>query len=291
MFKQIAIIGTTASGKTDLAIQVALKTNAVILSLDSLCIYKEINIASAKPTSDEMRGVRHFGVDVISINDDFSAGKFFELYNEAKMHALNANCALIITGGSGFYLKVMLNGLSPDVPKCQDVPSNNEIFAMVCKIDPDFSQKFSQNDTYRLEKWYQIYSHTNQIPSLWLKQNTAKPIIDEIEIFEICWDVSKIRDRIAKRTQNMIKSGLIDEAKFLFSNFNNDLKPLKSIGLKECKEFLDEKISINELQTLITTHTAQLAKRQRTFNRSAFLNKKSANIDEIYKLSLEALKP
>ena len=273
MFKEFALIGTTASGKSDLGFELAQEFCGVILSLDSLALYKEIDIASAKPKPWQLDSVRHFGVNEIYPDEDFSVGVFFEIYKNAKEFALSQNCPLIITGGSGFYLKAMLNGLAPDVPKCEINLSNEEIYKLALNIDPDFSEKFSQNDSYRLEKWYQIYKFSGQIPSIWLRDNTKDSIIKELAIFEILWDKDELRARIKKRTKNMLESGLIEEAKFLFSKYKSEPKPLKSIGLKECKQFLDAEISQSELEELITTHTAQLAKRQRTFNRSQFEKK------------------
>ena len=273
MFKEFALIGTTASGKSDLGFELAKEFGGVILSLDSLALYKEIDIASAKPKPWQLEAVRHFGVDEIYPDEEFSVGSFFEIYKNTKDFALSQNCPLIITGGSGFYLKAMLNGLAPDVPKCELNLNNQEIYELALNIDPNFAEKFSQNDSYRLEKWYQIYKFCGQTPSAWLKQNTKESVIKELAIFEILWDKDELRARIAKRTKNMLKDGLIDEAKFLFDKYKNEPKPLKSIGLKECKQFLDAEISQSELEELITIHTTQLAKRQRTFNRSQFEKK------------------
>ena len=273
MFGELALIGTTASGKSDLAFELAKEFGGVILSLDSLALYKEIDIASAKPKPWQLGAVRHFGVDEIYPDEEFSVGAFFEIYKNAKEFARSQGCPLIVTGGSGFYLKAMLSGLAPDVPKCEINLSNEEIYELALQNDPEFASKFSQNDSYRLEKWYQIYKFSGQIPSIWLKQNTKESVIKELAIFEILWDKDELRARIAKRTKNMLDEGLIDEAKFLFDKYKSEPKPLKSIGLKECKQFLDGEISKSELETLIATHTAQLAKRQRTFNRSQFEKK------------------
>ena len=273
MFGELALIGTTASGKSDLAFELAKEFGGVILSLDSLALYKEIDIASAKPKPWQLAAVRHFGVDEIYPDEEFSVGAFFEIYKNAKEFARSQEYLLIITGGSGFYLKAMLSGLAPDVPKCELNLSNEEIYELALQNDPEFASKFSQNDSYRLEKWYQIYKFSGQIPSIWLKQNTKESVIKELAIFEILWDKEELRARIAKRTKNMLDEGLLDEAKFLFDKYKSESKPLKSIGLKECKQFLDGEISKNELETLIATHTAQLAKRQRTFNRSQFEKK------------------
>ena len=281
MFKEFAIIGTTASGKSDLAFELAKELNGVILSLDSLALYKEIDIASAKPNKEQLEAIKHFGVNEIYPDEEFSVGAFFEIYKNAKEFARLQDCPLIITGGSGFYLKSMLSGLAPDVPKCELNLSNEEIYELAAKIDPEFASKFSQNDSYRLEKWYQIYKFSSQIPSIWLRENTKESIIKELVIFEILWDKDELRERIKKRTKGMLEAGLIDEANFLFNKYKSEPKPLKSIGLKECKQFLDKEISQNELEELIATHTAQLAKRQRTFNRSQFEKKFVGDLNQI----------
>ncbi|WP_149719796.1 tRNA (adenosine(37)-N6)-dimethylallyltransferase MiaA [Campylobacter concisus] len=281
MFKEFAIIGTTASGKSDLAFELAKEFGGVILSLDSLALYKEIDIASAKPNKEQLEAIKHFGVDEIYPDEEFSVGAFFEIYKNAKEFAHLQDCPLIITGGSGFYLKSMLSGLAPDVPKCEPNLSNEEIYELTVKIDPEFASKFSQNDSYRLEKWYQIYKFSSQIPSIWLRENTKESIIKGLAIFEILWDKDELRERIKKRTKSMLEAGLIDEAKFLFNKYKSEPKPLKSIGLKECKQFLDKEISKNELEELIATHTAQLAKRQRTFNRSQFEKKFVGDLNQI----------
>ncbi|MDL0095522.1 tRNA (adenosine(37)-N6)-dimethylallyltransferase MiaA [Campylobacter vicugnae] len=267
MFYEFAIIGTTASGKSDLAIKVARELDGVILSLDSLCLYKEINIASAKPSSDELALVKHFGIDIASPNDEFCVGDFIAEYKRALAYAKNLDIPLIITGGSGFYLKAMLNGLAPKTKPIKIDISDDEIWNLAVKIDSEFCSKFSKNDKFRLHKWYQIYTQTDSIPSKWLKENTSKPIIENLPIFELIWDKVELIERIKIRTKKMLQSGLINEAEYLFKSYDSSLKPLNSIGLKECKEYLDSQIDIDELKNLIIIHTTQLAKRQRTFNK------------------------
>lgn len=268
MYSELAIIGTTASGKSDLAIKVAKEFNAVILSLDSLCLYKEIDIASAKPNKDELELVRHFGVDLVMPDMDFCVGDFIDEYKKAKLYAQQNNSMLIITGGSGFYLKSMLSGLSPKIEPLKINISDDEIWDLAVEIDKEFCTKFSKNDKFRLHKWYQIYTQTNEIPTQWLRLNTGEPVIKNLSIYELVWDKFELIERIKTRTKNMLENGLIDEARYLFGRYDSALKPLNSIGLKEAKEYLDGKINLNELNDLITIHTTQLAKRQRTFNKS-----------------------
>ena len=133
---QIAIIGTTASGKSDLALSIAREIGAVILSLDSLCIYRQIDIASAKPSKEQLREIKHFGVNLIYPNEYFSVGEFIKEYAAARAFAGHSGVPLIITGGSGFYLKAMLSGLAPKVPDFKSEISNDEIYALARRIDP-----------------------------------------------------------------------------------------------------------------------------------------------------------
>ena len=304
--KELALIGATASGKTALALRLAKPLNAIILSLDSLCIYTQINIASAKPNAQELKSIKHFGINIRNIDESFNAGDFAQEYQKASIYAKQNGKNLIITGGSGFYLASMLNGLGPKVPRLKTHPSNDEIFTIASRIDPKFCAKFSQNDTFRLQKWYEIYSFLSknsaqikisnnltkptQIPSLWLAQNTAAPLIKELLIFELSLERDELRSRILARTKKMLDDGLLDEARTLFASYDKELKALKSIGLKECGQFLCGQIkSQNELCELISTHTAQLAKRQRSFFNSNFKNSIKLKPDEAYTQILNKL--
>lgn len=274
---EFALIGTTASGKSDLALELAKALDGVILSLDSLCIYKEINIASAKPNLSELAHITHFGVNLKSVSEDFCVGDFIKEYEKAREFAQKTNRTLIITGGSGFYLKSMLSGLTPKIPALENYPSKSEIWHIANQTDFEFTSKFSANDEFRLKKWLEIYEFTHEIPSKWLKQNTKEPIIKNIEIFDLIREKDELRSRIRARTKKMFKSGLLDEANELLREFGAEKKPLKSIGLKECIAYLrgefGSHFGVCELEDLICIHTNQLAKRQRTFNKSQFANK------------------
>ncbi|EAI5647202.1 tRNA (adenosine(37)-N6)-dimethylallyltransferase MiaA [Campylobacter fetus] len=277
MFYKFALIGTTASGKSSFSIELAKEIEAVILSLDSLCLYKNIDIASAKPNKNELSIIKHFGINLVYPDSHFCVGDFIKEYHKAKEFAISKNCPLIITGGSGFYLKSMLKGLSPKLEKIKIELNNDEIWSIAEKIDPNFTSKFSKNDEFRLHKWYQIYKLTNEIPTNWLVKNTSAPTIQNLKIYELNWDKEELKNRIKNRTKIMLNSGLIDEAKKLFTTYPKDIKALKSIGLKECGEYFEAKLgdikskeAILNLENLISIHTIQLAKKQRTFNSGAF---------------------
>lgn len=284
--KELAIIGTTASGKTALALKLASEFNGVILSLDSLCVYKFIDIASAKPSADELASVPHFGVNLLMPDEHFDVGMFFDVYKTAHEFAQKNGKNLFITGGSGFYLKALLSGLTPKFERVESGLSNAQIYELISSLDPEFAAKFSANDTYRLQKWFDIYSFLrssgrSEAPSSYLRENTLAPVASNLAIFELSWDRDELRARIKERTRAMFEQGLLDEARELFARYPQRPKPLNSVGLKECGGFLRGEIKTQtELEELICTHTAQLAKRQRTFNRSQFESKFSGSVEE-----------
>ncbi|MBT0882220.1 tRNA (adenosine(37)-N6)-dimethylallyltransferase MiaA [Campylobacter sp. 2018MI13] len=271
--KKIALIGTTASGKTNLAHKLAKASNSIILSLDSLCLYKELNIINAKPDNQMLEEIKYFGINLISVNENYNVGLYFDEYKKALEFAKNNEKNLIITGGSGFYLKAMLDGLSPKINDINHNLSLDEIYNLMLKIDKN--SNISANDTYRLNKWYSIYKSTNEIPSLWLKANTQEALIKELKIYDILWDKDILNERIRLRTKQMLSLNAYDEVINLYKIYG-DTKALNSIGAKEIIDCFNQKISKDELEELITIHTRQLAKRQRTFNKK--FNAKVFNI-------------
>ncbi len=277
-YKEIALLGATASGKSALAIDVATKVGANILSLDSLAIYKEADIVSAKPTLEERLGVKHFGIDEIYMDDYFSAATFFDLYLKAKQTSQKEGKHLIIVGGTSFYLKSMLDGLSPKITP--SIETKNKIEKRVKKLvsayqfieekDPDYAKNISHHDSYRITKWYEIYYESGLIATNYFQKNQRKAILSDIPIFDIMIEREALRQRIAKRTAIMIEQGVIDEVFELEKKYSRKPTPMKAIGIVESLAYLDGKIDKNQLHELITIHTAQLAKRQETFNKSQF---------------------
>jgi len=145
-------------------------------------------------------------------------------------------------------------------------------------------QNISQNDAYRIEKALLIYEASSLTPSEWFKQNPPKPIIENLDIYNIDVDRDVLRDRITKRTQKMLDLGLIDEVCYLEQKYTRLPHSMNSIGIVEVLEYLDAKVTKEQMLQNISTHTAQLAKRQQTFNRTQFENITSANLEELEKL-------
>lgn len=281
--KKLAILGPTASGKTSLAINLAKKYQAVILSLDSLSIYKDIDIASAKPTLEERGDIPHFGIDEITPNELFSVKDFFKLYKKAYSFAKEHKKPLIIVGGSSFYLKAMLEGLSlkpkisPNTAKRvqRELLNIENAQNLANSIDKEFVKRVEKHDKYRLEKWLELFFETGEIPTLYQKRNKETPIIESIEIFEIEIDRGELRELLKIRTQKMLDDGLIKEIEYLIKTYSLSPSCQKAIGIKESIEYLEKKINLNTLFEKIVVNSARLAKRQQTFNKTQFKTNKT----------------
>ncbi len=288
---QIAIIGPTASGKSALAVELAQKYNGIILSLDSLSIYKQIDIASAKPNVDERGGIEHYGIDVLEPDEHFDVVLFAKLYRDAKAAAEREAKNLIIVGGTSFYLKMLIDGISPlpDISSrtkdqvdsmLTDLP---EAYKYLSKVDSQYANRIKQNDRYRIEKALLIHISSGIAPTEYFATHPPQPIIDEpLPIYEITVDKELLRERIMERTERMLSDGLIDEVCMLECTYTRAPAPMKAIGIKEVLDYLDGIYSYDQMREKIITHTARLAKRQRTFNASQF--------DDVIKGSLEELK-
>lgn len=295
--KQLAIIGPTASGKSDLAISIAQKIDAYILSIDSLSIYKEIDIVSAKPSKEELSSIKHFGINEINPNEHFSVDIFISLYKKVLEECKKDFKNLIIVGGTSFYLKSLVQGLS-ELPEISqevyntvkiELTNPQECHTVLSKIDSFYMKNIADKDSYRIEKALLIYRASQLSPTEWFKKNPPKAIINDLTIFNI--DVSRdiLRKRISKRTHKMLDIGLIDEVCYLEHKYSRTPNSMGAIGIVEVLEYLDGKVTEVEMIENISTHTAQLAKRQQTFNRTQFENLVSAPLEELEEIILSSL--
>ncbi len=289
--EQLAIIGSTASGKTALSIKLAKKLDGYILSLDSLAVYKEIDVASAKPTSEEMDGVPHFGLDLICPSEHFDVLLYTDLYKKIYKKATSDNRPLIIVGGSSFYLKILIDGISmlPDISEqsrmqaAETMKDISKAYMRLKSVDPKVVAKIEPTDRYRIEKMLLIWLETGEAPSIYFKKNPPLPAIKEkLPIYQIETGREKLRKNISIRTKNMLQDGLIDEVVLLERKYTRSPHCMKSIGIKETLGFLDGEYDMQTLKEKISVNTARLAKRQETFNRSQFKDKIIGSSEEIY---------
>ena len=296
--KQIAIIGPTASGKSDLAITMALRHNAYILSIDSLSIYKEIDIASAKPLEDELAQVKHFGVNEIFLNTHFDVAIFIELYKKVVKEAQKKGKNLIIVGGTSFYLKSLTTGLS-ELPHYSD-NTKLEVTEMLRDLpraytylldkDATYMEHIKASDAYRIEKMLLLVIESDMSPTAWFKAHPPNPTIPHLDIFNIQVERSVLRERIDLRTTKMLEMGIIDEIAQLELKYGRNHNAMRAIGIIEVLEYLDGYVTQEKMLEEISTHTAQLAKRQQTFNRTQFASSTSASLQELPQLITASFK-
>ena len=294
--KQLAIIGPTASGKSDLAVSIAKEIGAAILSLDSLSIYKEIDIASAKPTPAEQGGIQHLGIDLLYPDQSFDVTLFAEIYREAYTQAEAEGKNLIIVGGTSFYLKVLIDGIS-SLPATDEATAKriqeamrdkDEVYKMLDTLDSDYMKNITLGDRYRIEKALTIFYLTGKTPSRYFKENPPQSAISgTLPIYRIAVEKSLLRERIYSRTSKMLEKGLIDEVATLEKKYTRKPNSMKAIGIKETLDYLDGRYTKSLLIEKISTNTARLAKRQTTFNRSQFTEHLSLEVDGLREKILE----
>lgn len=288
---EVAIIGPTASGKSEAAINLAQKYGAYILSLDSLSVYKEVDIASAKPSKNDLLCVRHFGIDMIYPDEAFNAAMFMDEYERAKSEALEHGKNLVIVGGSSFYLKAMMDGLTDMPPiseasrqKANNVVSQNtlEAYEYLVSIDQGYASNIKSSDGYRIGRGLEMFFEFGKPPSELFASLPKKAVAEGLKVYEITVDRDVLRARIALRTAKMFELGIVEEAEYLLSRYGRDTKPIGSIGLKETLSYIDGDISRQSCEELINIHTSQLAKRQSTFNKTQLSAIFRGEKDDVY---------
>ncbi|WP_121020459.1 tRNA (adenosine(37)-N6)-dimethylallyltransferase MiaA [Helicobacter vulpis] len=268
----IAILGASGSGKSALALELACALDAQILSLDSLSIYKGFDISAAKPSPQELAQIKHYGIDVLEIWQACHAPIFLQELQKAL--AQSQTSVLLLVGGSGFYLKAILEGLSPQPVMSAAIRAQAASFPKpyeaLQNIDPFYAQQLHPKDTYRIQRALEIFLATNTPPSLYFKNHPKTPFPFPIKLYALTLPRDILRARIAARTKRMLDQGIIAEVQNLAHQYGNTHQPFKAIGPKECLAYLAGQYNMIQLQEAITTHTHQLAKRQTTFNKTQF---------------------
>ncbi len=296
--KTVAILGPTASGKTDVALRLARRFDAVILSLDSLAVYRRIDIASAKPTPKERHGIPHFGIDVIEPDMAFSVSLFIDIYRDAARFCETEEKPLLIVGGTGFYLKMLMDGLS-DLPAAnatirhavdETLEDLSKAYATLETIDPAYAAKIPPTDRYRIAKGLEIYYTTGQTPKRWFDDHPPKPILSDATLLEISLPKERLWKRIEARTAAMFRQGLVDEVANLEKRYGRAPHPMKAIGIQEVLDYFDGKRTLPQTQEAIAIHTRQLAKRQRTFNTTQLPDHFKGDLEAVEAMAVRSLK-
>ena len=295
--KLFIILGPTASGKTALSIELAKKLNTEIISCDSRQFYKELKIGAAPPSKEQLQKIKHHFIQHLSIKENYNIGRFEEDSIKKISSLFKIYDNLILVGGSGLYIDAVCNGLDniPQTPKEIRDRINNEfsekginwLQEKVKKIDLDFYQKSDISNPQRLKRCLEVYQNTGEKISSFYKKERRKRDFKIIKI-GISIEREKLYNRINQRVDQMIKNGLIDEAKKLFQH--QKLNALNTVGYKELFDFFDNKIDIETAVEDIKKNSRRLSKRQMTwFKRDKQINWFKINKEnEIIKFILES---
>ena len=276
--KIILIYGPTASGKSKFAIKLAKKIKGQIINADSMQVYKELKILTARPFKTDQQKIKHHLYGFQSGKKNFSTGDWLKLVNDKILYCKKMKKTPILVGGTGLYFKALTDGLV-NIPK---IPSNfrNEIrnlhkrigqkkfFLKLLKIDPLIKDRVNYLDVQRSIRAYEIKLFTKKSMINWFKN--TKSNYDHNDFFKICIDFPRkdLIERINNRTENMIKSGAILEVKkFIKLRVPKSKSLSKAIGISEIKQYLQKKIQTEQLIEKISIKTRQYAKRQSTWAR------------------------
>lgn len=283
--KVIVISGPTASGKTDMAVELASLFGGEVVNFDSLLLYKEITIGTAKPTPEEQKSIPHHMIEVRSISRPMNAADYAREALPIVEKLLSENKLVFLTGGSGFYLQALMKGMydSPTTP-LEITKRSDELYKVegispfldILKLnDPKSYERYHENDHYRVRRAVEHFWTTGSPLSLARSEkDEANQMMDEVSIHG--WDILHIHldlpkeehlKIIERRTERMLQNGLLEEIKNLLTQgFTGEEKPLQSIGYKENLDYLQGKFSsLEECQERIIISTRQLAKSQRTW--------------------------
>lgn len=270
--KGIVISGATGVGKTDLSIKLAKRLNADIISADASQVYKFLDIGTAKVTEDEMQGIKHYMIDVVEPDEDYSVGDFEVEVNKI-LHEKEENAEnIILVGGTGLYIRAITDGFS-DLPTKDDKirkdleeKSLEELQEILKELDLQAYNEIDLNNKLRLVRAIEVCKITGGKFSELRVKNIKKNNYNFLKVF-LTRNREELYERINKRVDIMIQKGLVEEAKKVYNNYEDSLYKISAIGYKELFNYFDGKVSLEEAIEDIKRESRRYAKRQMTWFR------------------------
>lgn len=273
----ICIVGPTASGKTGLGVKIAQLTDGEVISADSMQIYKYMDIGTAKPTPEEMRGIPHHLIDFLEPASEYSVVSYVKDAKEAIVSVWKRGKRPVLVGGTGQYFSALVNNISFDetesdpslVRKLHEyakVNGNAALHRRLREFDPGAAEAIHQNNLKRVVRALEMRLLTGLTLSERNEKSRLRPVFARYRAFGIDIDRGELYDRIEKRVDAMIESGLAEEAKSIFA-MNPGRTASQAIGYKELKPYLDGETDLGTAKELIKKNTRNYAKRQLTWFR------------------------
>jgi len=281
--KIILISGPTASGKSNFSIKLAKKINGEIINADSMQVYKELKILSARPNLKDYQSVKHHLYGFHSVKNNFSTGDWLKNAIKKINEVRQRKKIPIFVGGTGLYFKALTDGLVsiPNIPikyrnnirDLQKKLGQKKFYQKLIKLDPNSKEKINSTDTQRSIRAYEVKQYTKKSLHDWFKN--TKSYFEKEDFYKIYMDYPReeLIQRIGKRTEQMIKIGAINEVKrFIKLKVRKDKSVNKAIGIYEIKEYLEKRNDMSEVIEKISIKTRQYAKRQSTWARGNMMS-------------------
>lgn len=275
--KVIVIVGPTCSGKTYLSLKLAEIIPSEIISADSRQVYKYLDIGTAKPAKNQLKKVPHHLIDILYLPDDFDASKFQKESERIIDLIQKKNKLPVVVGGSGLYLKALIDGIFETADKDQKYRNellqkrkeygNEFLYHELKKVDPLSASKMLPQNWKRVMRALEVFHTTGE--QIWKHHQKQSSLIQKkynFIQFGLCWDRKLLYDRINQRVDRMIENSLVDEVKnILNKGYDRNLNSLNTVGYKEIIQYLDGFHSLEKAIELIKRNTRHYAKRQMTW--------------------------
>ena len=286
--KVIVIVGPTASGKTALSIELAKQIKGEIVSCDSMQIYKDMNIGSAKPSLEEMQRIKHYMIDIVEPDKRFSVAEYKKQAEQAIEEILSKGKMPIVIGGTGLYADSLIYGIEyPEIEfdknyrnELENIANSKEglsnLYEKAKEIDSKAIEKISPNDKKRILRILEIYHSTGKTKTELEAESRKNEVKYDYRVFVINMDRQILYNRINKRVEIMIENGLIEEVKNLLDKYKEFPTAMQGLGYKEVVEYLNGYLTKDEMIEKIKQETRRYAKRQLTWFRK---NKNTIWID------------
>lgn len=279
--KVICIVGPTASGKTGLGIELAKKINGEVISADSMQIYKNLNVGTAKVTIEEAQGIKHHIIDICDVNEKFSVADFKAMCYDKIEEIISQGKTPIIVGGTGLYVSSVVDNMNfeeieidleyrKELENLAKEKGSDYLYNMLLKIDPESSKDIHKNNVKRVIRALEIAKNSTKLKSKHMEEETIRKNTEvpkyDFSVFCIEWPRELLYDRINKRVDIMAKDGLVDEAKYVYDlKLDSECTCMQAIGYKEFFPYFKGEKTLDECVEKLKQETRKYAKRQMTW--------------------------
>ncbi|EFK11345.1 tRNA isopentenyltransferase [delta proteobacterium NaphS2] len=274
--KVVVIAGPTASGKTSLAVELALSLGAQIINADSMQVYRFMDVGTAKPTLEERQGIPHHLIDVVNPDEDFNAARYRQMALPLAKGLFEKKVPCLVVGGTGLYIRSLLGGLV-ELPPVNPVIRKNlheechakgtqKLHQKLAEMDPERAESIHPNDSVRIIRALEIMEQTRCSSSDLLKKHQFKN--QEVQALTLCLQMERTQlyDRINKRTDKMMAGGLIEETEHLIKKgYGPHLKPMTAIGYRHIVKYLQGEWPLQKAMETLKRDTRRYSKRQMTW--------------------------